>query len=185
MGVVENAVTPPATPLVVRGLVAMAALASCAHPPSRRAQVLQSFEATVAEDLAPAGSALRRCGTVTTTYEEFLAQDSCFIEAFRSCQPAQVMGAYHGIDSGPFYWSATVVSNPGGGCEIRYYKDTRNDAFGAHAITRHRCTGTRVRDCKLVWREDHSLCRETMNAAGAPATRTCVALPPGTRWTEH
>ncbi|MDI1480118.1 hypothetical protein [Polyangium sp. y55x31] len=190
------------TMLVGAGVVLVLA-AACAGPLSRREQALRSFRQTVAEDLGGAvTSAALDCGEVAGSYDEFVQHDSeprrCLAGAFRACRPARVDGSYHGVDSGPFYWSAVVSTGADkAGCEVRRYQDARLDTHGDRSITRYRCGdpapaagGSEMgRSCELVWRERHVLCRAyaaetTASGArqGLPSIRECVELPVDVRW---
>ncbi|MDC0742799.1 hypothetical protein [Polyangium mundeleinium] len=183
--------------------VALALATACAASPSRRDQALRSFRQTVAEDLGGAvTSPVLDCGEVASSYDELVQHDSeprrCLARAFRACRPARVDGSYHGVDSGPFFWSAVVT--PGAdkaGCEVRYYEDARLDSYGDRSIARYRCgepapeTGARKgrSSCALVWKERHVLCRayagETAAPGapqGSPPSTACVALPADVRW---
>ncbi|MDI1446010.1 hypothetical protein [Polyangium sp. 6x1] len=193
----------PRSTTMLAGTCVALTLAACAGAPSRREQVLRSFRQTVAEDLAEAvTSPVLDCGEVAISYEELVQQDSeprrCFARAFRSCRPARVDGSYHGVDSGPFYWSAVVTAGADkAGCEVRHYEDARLDTHGERSIARYRCgdpaagtgAGESRPSCELVWRERHVLCRayagETAapgGRQGLPARTACVELPADVRW---
>lgn len=165
--------------------LALVVATGCGVPPTAREQVAASFRATVRFDLAMDGLRdVPACGTSAETYAEFLGAPSaardCFTRAFQACRPAHVTGSYHGIDSGPFLWSATVVPSSSGPCEIRLYQDSRNDTFGTPMIVRRRCLALGA-ECPVVWSETHELCRRVPE--GHPEPHVCTRLPPGTRWT--
>ncbi len=170
---------------VVLRLLALVGLVACGAAPTARDQLAASFRATVRLDLAMDGVRdAPACGTSGGTYAEFLAAPSaardCFTRAFQACQPAHVTGSYHGTDSGPFLWSATVVPSRERACEIHLYSDSRNDVYGAAAIVRRRCPALGG-ECPVVWTEEHVLCRRVPD--DHREADVCSRLPPSTRWT--
>lgn len=143
--------------------------------------VQRSLDATVGDDLGAAGTRARDCGVADDFYEDWIADASpardCFVQAFRTCTPARAAGIAQGMDGGPHLWEAAVVAGDGG-CEIRLYKDTRNDQWSAPAIERYRCADD-PKTCALVWSEDRSICR-----AKAGGDYWCTQVPRGLRWSE-
>jgi hypothetical protein len=163
---------------ISRAALVAVALSACSAP-TKHERVLRSFHATVAADLAASGIAnVLACGDVAISFEQFASGSSepraCLARAFTTCAPARVDGTDMGMDSGPFYWSATVARGDAG-CEVRLYKDDRNDRYGSHRIERRRCTGL-SEPCAIVWTEDHMLCRDVATDAGA--SQQCSDLPP-------